>query len=414
MLIKIKQETMAYNQPKNTPMHGVAMYQRRDGGSMYESNKGPNMYDDTGAYMGEAAADLEYNPTDDRANAAPNMVDTYDSNSGASEPITALLIKAAALAKKAAASKAGIAAAKAVKSKAAKAAMSSAASSAAGQLASRATSKKDEGIPGPDAKPTGSYSSRSSGGGYESGGVAMGPSKGIDFGKMFQNIGSKVKNIDLKGKLQRKPKATLPYSVRKDHVSKLGMAGAILDQKFQNFKANPKAAVDRFTNKAKSVASSPLGKTAIESATASAAGNLAARITSKKDDEVEDAQIAYSPGGNMGNYGGGGYAYGGASMIPKMASQDSSYIDKRQGDKKAVMEGLMKRQLPISVGNFQFDFRNAIRMKELADQTKQLLKPDTSRSSRVQPISPSSVAPTKVSAYTAKQDSIIKSLGSYQ
>ncbi len=382
---------MAYNQPKNTPMHGVAMHQRRDGGSMYKSNKGPNMYDNTGPYMGEAAADLEYNPTDDRADAAPNMVDTYDSKSGASEPITAAIIlkklgiKAAAVAKKAAASKVGVAAAKAAKSKAAKAAMSSATSSAAGNLASRATSKKDEEIPGPDAVPHGVSPVNHSSGGYATGGTAMGPSKGIDFGKMFQNIGSKAK-----------------------------MAGGILDQKFQNFKANPKAAVDRFTNRAKSAASSPLGKTAIESATNSAAANLASRLTSKKDDEAEDAQVAYNPGGGMGGYGGGGYAYGGASMVPKMASQDSSYIDKRQGDKKAVMEGLMQRQLPISIGNFQFDFRNAVRMKELADKTKQLLKPDTSRSSSPQPISPSSVVPTKISAYTAKQDSTIKSLGSYQ
>ena len=202
MLIKTKQETMAYKQPKNTPMHGVAMHQRRDGGSMYKSDKGPNMYDNTGPYMGEAKADLEYNPTDDRADAAPNMVDTYDSKSGASEPITAAIIlkklgiKAAAGAKKLAASKA------------AKAAASSAATSAAGNLASRATSKKDEEeeVPGPDAQPTGSYNSRSSGGGYESGGTAMGPSKGINFGQVFQNIGSK---------LQRKPKAVTAFDAPK-------------------------------------------------------------------------------------------------------------------------------------------------------------------------------------------------------
>lgn len=390
---------MAYNQPKNTPMHGVAMHQRRDGGSMYKSNKGPNMYDNTGAYMGEAAADLEYNPTDDIA--GPQMVDTYDSKGGASEPITAaivgakvlakkLAVKGAAVAKKAAASKIGTAAAKAAKSKAAKAAMSSAASN----LATRATNKKED-VPGPDAVPHGTSPVNHSGGGYATGGAQMGPSKGIDFGKVFSAIGDKAKNIDFK-------KAG----------DKVKMGVGILDQKFKNFKANPKAAHDRFkATRIGKAMNSPLAETAKQAALTSAAGNLATRLTSKKDDEAEDAQVAYNPGGG---YGGGGYAYGGASMIPKMASQDSSYIDKRQGDKKAITEGLMQRKLPISIGNFQFDFRNAIRMKELADQTKQLLKPDTSRSSSPQPISPSSVVPTKISAYTAKQDSTIKSLGSYQ
>lgn len=390
---------MAYNQPKNTPMHGVAMHQRRDGGSMYKSNKGPNMYDNTGAYMGEAAADLEYNPTDDLA--GPQMVDTYDSKGGASEPISAaiigakllakkLAVKGAAVAKKAAASKIGVAAAKAAKSKAAKAAMSSATSSAAGNLATRATNKKEEEIPGPDAVPHGVSPVNHSGGGYATGGAQMGPSKGIDFGKVFSAIGDKAKNIDWK-------KAG----------DKVKMAG-------RKVKSTTGMVKNMAVDNVKKAASSPLGKTAIESATTSAAANLASRLTSEKDDEAEDTQVAYNPGGGMGGYSGGGYAYGGASMIPKMASQDSSYIDKRQGDKKAVMEGLMQRQLPISIGNFQFDFRNAVRMKELADKTKQLLKPDTSRSSSPQPISPSSVVPTKISAYTAKQDSTIKSLGSYQ
>ena len=384
---------MAYNQPKNTPMHGVAMHQRRDGGSMYKSNKGPNMYDNTGAHMGEAAADLEYNPTDDIA--GPQMVDTYDSKGGASEPISAAIITAKVLAKKLAVKGAAVAK-KAAASKMAKAAASSAVSSGAGSLASRAVSKKEEEVPGADATPTGSYTPPASGG-YATGGAAMGPSKGIDFGKVFSAIGDKAKSIDFK-------KAG----------DKVKMGVGILDQKFQNFKANPKAAHDRFkATKVGEALGGELAETAKQAAMTSAAGNLATRLTSKKDDEAEDAQVAYNPGGGMGGYNGGGYAYGG-SMVPKMASQDSSYIDKKQGDKKAVMEGLMQRQLPVSIGNFQFDFRNAVKMKELADKTKQLLKSDTSRSSLPQPISPSSVMPTKISAYTAKQDSTIKNLGSYQ
>ena len=152
---------MAYNQPKNTPMHGVAMHQRRDGGSMYKSNKGPNMYDNTGAHMGEAAADLEYNPTDDIA--GPQMVDTYDSKGGASEPISAAIITAKVLAKKLAVKGAAVAK-KAAASKMAKAAASSAVSSGAGSLASRAVSKKEEEVPGADATPTGSYTPPASGG----------------------------------------------------------------------------------------------------------------------------------------------------------------------------------------------------------------------------------------------------------
>ena len=408
---------MAYNQPKNTPMHGVAMHQRRDGGSMYKSNKGPNMYDNTGAHMGEAAADLEYNPTDDIA--GPQMVDTYDSKGGASEPISAAIITAKVLAKKLAVKGAAVAK-KAAASKMAKAAASSAASSAAGNLATRATSKKEEEVPGPDAVPHGTSTVNNSSGGYATGGAQMGPSKGIDFGKVFSAIGDKAKSIDFKAaaskigdKLQRKPKAVPAYDAPQlQHgVSKLEMAGRKVKSTTGMLKNM--AAASKPVTAIKKLASTELGKTAIQSATTSAAANLASRLTSGKDDEAEDTQVAYNPGGGMGGYSGGGYAYGG-SMIPKMASQDSSYIDKRQGDKKAVMEGLMNKQLPISVGNFQFDFRNVVRMKELANRTKELLKPDTSRSSSPNPISPSSVVPTKISAYTAKQDSTIKSLGSYQ
>jgi len=348
---------MGYKQPKNTPLHGAPMYSKRDGSSMF----GPSEYD----AMQEGAA----------------MKDTYVTKDGASEPISAA-IGLKLLGKKLIA---GL-----TKKKIAAAAKKAAAKGAA-NLAQRGIQKamtpKEEEVPSGDTSPD-TFSQASGGGGYAGGGgMSMGPSKGgkINFGEIF-------KNIDLKGKLQRKPKAVTAYDAPtlQSDVSKLKMAG----RKVKSFTGMAKNyAVDGV----KKAASSDLGKASIMSAATAGAANLANRVTQKKEEVIENVE-RYAMPSTQHSYSAYGYAGGGGTSMhgASMPVNDSTHTHNSYkfqsgegGENQSKIKGmfstanneLMRVSRPISIGDGKIiDGRNVAIAGNIAANA---LK---SRSSQPQPI----------------------------
>lgn len=363
MLTKIKQETMAYKQPKGTPMHGAPMYSNRDGSS--------------------------FNAEYDASQQGPYMKETYVSKDGASEPISAI-IGLKVLGKKLIA---GLAKKK-IAAAAKKAAIKGAASLAARGAGKLAEKKNEE----PAAPPSYDASGKKTGGskgGYASGGASMDGASKVDFGAIFKGIGKVAEKVgkgakDIAGKVGEKA----------------GDAGNILKQKAKNLAADPKAAASRVGKKLKNAASSEGGKAIIGAAATSAAGNLASRATQGGSNNPSPTPD-YSTGTKGKIIPSGGYMAtpdlgsmsDGASY--NFQSLDASQIKKNSG---GVLNKLSNSNIPIQTQAGTFNAADAINVVKFAADKLRSLK---TRSSKSQEIKQRPQATNKTSASKQNKSSVL-------